>query len=183
MEMESLQEVKFPIISDRDIDFSKAFGVLKVNNAKFGAARALLILDTDGRMVHMTLHNKWAGSYPTKVLELIKTLNIGQFSDANEETASGDSSPPSSSINKSSINKSPKKDQDNAEKENHAPLEDTENTYKASGNKIMEEVEQEEKQKKTTGSSIRQYQNIWVMKLLHHIDTHLIEKWIKQIWA
>ena len=58
MEMESLQEVKFPIISDRDIDFSKAFGVLKVNNAKFGAARALLILDTDGRMIYMTLHNK-----------------------------------------------------------------------------------------------------------------------------
>ena len=70
MMMESLQEVNFPVISDRDGDFSRAFGILKVNNEKFGAARALVILDTDGRMVHMTLHNEQARSYPDKVLEL-----------------------------------------------------------------------------------------------------------------
>ena len=34
--------------------------------------RALVVIDTEGRMVHMTLHNEYARSYPEKVLELIR---------------------------------------------------------------------------------------------------------------
>jgi alkyl hydroperoxide reductase subunit AhpC len=74
MMMGSLQGVSFPIISDRDGDFSRAYGVLKVKNGKFGAARALVILDREGRMVHMTLHNENTRSFPGKVVELIKKL-------------------------------------------------------------------------------------------------------------
>merc|ERR1719452_306868 len=40
--MSFLQGVKFPIISDRDGDFSRAFGVLKLKDGEFGAARALV---------------------------------------------------------------------------------------------------------------------------------------------
>ena len=36
-----LKGIKFPIICDRDGDFSRAFGVLKVNGEDFGAARAV----------------------------------------------------------------------------------------------------------------------------------------------
>ena len=38
MMMNSLQGINFPIISDRDGDFSRAFCVIKVENGKFGAA-------------------------------------------------------------------------------------------------------------------------------------------------
>ena len=37
----SLKGIKFPIISDRDGDFSRAFGVLKLSGGNFGAARAV----------------------------------------------------------------------------------------------------------------------------------------------
>jgi len=74
MMMNSLSDITFPIISDRDGDFSRSFGVLKVKNGKFGAARALVILDSNGRMVHLTLHNEHTRSYPVKVMELIKHL-------------------------------------------------------------------------------------------------------------
>ena len=65
---------EFPIIADRDGDFSRAFGVLKVKDGQFGAARALVILDQEGRMVHMSLLNEYIRSYPGKVVELIKHL-------------------------------------------------------------------------------------------------------------
>ena len=35
--------IKFPIICDRDGDFSRAFGVLKVSGENFGAARAVFV--------------------------------------------------------------------------------------------------------------------------------------------
>ena len=70
----SFPDITFPIISDRDGDFSRSFGVMKVKNGKFGAARALVILDTKGRMVHLTLHNEHTRSYPVKVMELIRHL-------------------------------------------------------------------------------------------------------------
>ena len=38
----SLKGIKFPIICDRDGDFSRAFGVLKLSGGNFGAARAVL---------------------------------------------------------------------------------------------------------------------------------------------
>ena len=38
----SLKGIKFPIICDRDGDFSRAFGVLKLSDGNFGAARAVL---------------------------------------------------------------------------------------------------------------------------------------------
>ena len=74
MMMSSFPDIVFPIISDRDGDFSRAFGVLKLTNGKFGAARALVILDTEGRMVHLALNNENTRSYPDKVMELIKHL-------------------------------------------------------------------------------------------------------------
>ena len=37
----SLKGIKFPIICDRDGDFSRAFGVLKLSGGNFGAARAV----------------------------------------------------------------------------------------------------------------------------------------------
>ena len=40
MMMSSIQGVSFPIISDRDEDFSKVFGVQKRMNYKFGSAGA-----------------------------------------------------------------------------------------------------------------------------------------------
>ena len=36
-----LKGIKFPIICDRDGDFSRAFGVLKLSGGNFGAARAV----------------------------------------------------------------------------------------------------------------------------------------------
>merc|ERR1719347_516486 len=74
MIMKFFPELAFPIISDRDGDFSRSFGVLKLKNGEFGAARALVILDTEGRMVHLSLHNENTRSYPDKVLSLIKHL-------------------------------------------------------------------------------------------------------------
>jgi len=74
MMMSSFPDIAFPIISDRDGDFSRAFGVLKLTDGKFGAARALAILDTEGRMVHLALNNENTRSYPEKVMELIKHL-------------------------------------------------------------------------------------------------------------
>ena len=41
--MSFLKGIKFPIISDRDGDFYRAFGVLKLKDGQFGAARALVI--------------------------------------------------------------------------------------------------------------------------------------------
>merc|ERR1712142_1318027 len=74
MIMKFFPELAFPIISDRDGDFSRSFGLLKLKNGEFGAARALVILDTEGRMVHLSLHNENTRSYPDKVLSLIKHL-------------------------------------------------------------------------------------------------------------
>ena len=61
--MSFLEGIKFSIISDRDGDFSRAFGVLKLKDGQFGAARALVILDQEGRMVHISLHNEYTRSY------------------------------------------------------------------------------------------------------------------------
>ena len=72
--MSFLHGVKFPIISDRNGDFSRAFEVRKLKDGEFGAARSLVILDQEGRMVHVTLHNEHTRSYPEKVVELIKHL-------------------------------------------------------------------------------------------------------------
>ena len=39
----SLKGIKFPILCDRDGDFSRAFGVLKLSGGNFGAARAVFV--------------------------------------------------------------------------------------------------------------------------------------------
>ena len=54
--MSFLEGIKFSIISDRDGDFSRAFGVPKLKDGQFGAARAQVILDQEGKMVHRSLH-------------------------------------------------------------------------------------------------------------------------------
>ena len=82
--MSFLKDVKFPIISDRDGDFSRALGVLKLKDGEFGAARALVILDQEGRMIHMTLNNEHIRSYPGKVVALIKHLK-GEDTEGDEE--------------------------------------------------------------------------------------------------
>jgi len=84
----SFPDITFPIISDRDGDFSRSFGVMKVKNGKFGAARALVILDTKGRMVHLTLHNEHTRSYPVKVMELIKHLKCDISAEVDDSAGS-----------------------------------------------------------------------------------------------
>ena len=78
----SLKGIKFPIICDRDGDFSRAFGVLKISydkmknssERKFGAARAVFfcffrilffsfpsqvaVLDPEKRLVHLSLRSQ-----------------------------------------------------------------------------------------------------------------------------
>ena len=74
-----LQGIKFPIISDRDGDFSRSFGVLKIYNDetgadRFGAARALIILNEEMKMVYLALNNETTPSKPENVLSLLRTL-------------------------------------------------------------------------------------------------------------
>merc|ERR1711874_484658 len=53
MNSASLKGIKFPIICDRDGDFSRAFGVLKLSSGgNFGAARAVAVLDPEKRLIH-----------------------------------------------------------------------------------------------------------------------------------
>ena len=47
----SLKGIKFPIISDRDGDFSRAFGVLKLSDGNFGAARAVFYDLSSGHFI------------------------------------------------------------------------------------------------------------------------------------
>ena len=47
----SLKGIKFPIISDRDGDFSRAFGVLKLSGGNFGAARAVFYDLSSGHFI------------------------------------------------------------------------------------------------------------------------------------
>ena len=74
MMMDSLKEIKFPIISDRDGDFSRSFGVLKVGKGEFGAARAIIILDPEMKMIYMDLRNEETKANPDKVLDFIKHI-------------------------------------------------------------------------------------------------------------
>ena len=74
MMMDSLKEVKFPIISDRDGDFSRSFGVLKVGKGEFGAARAIIILDPEMKMIYMDLRNEQTKAHPDKVLDFLKHI-------------------------------------------------------------------------------------------------------------
>ena len=74
-----LQGIKFPIISDRDGNFSRSFGVLKIYNDetgadRFGAARALIILNEEMKMVYLALNNETTPSKPENVLSLLRTL-------------------------------------------------------------------------------------------------------------
>merc|ERR1712226_1106599 len=74
MQSPSLQGIRFPIISDRDGDFSRAMGVLKVDDGSFRAARALLVLDKDVELVHVSLQNETTRVRPADILELIDQL-------------------------------------------------------------------------------------------------------------
>ena len=74
-----LQGIKFPIISDRDGDFSRSFGVLKIYNDEtgadsFGAARAMVILNEDMKMVYLALNNETTPSKPDNAIGIIRTL-------------------------------------------------------------------------------------------------------------
>jgi len=74
MNAASLKGIKFPIICDRDGDFSRAFGVLKLSSGNFGAARAVAVLDPEKRLVHLRLHNERTRSRPDSFLQLLSKL-------------------------------------------------------------------------------------------------------------
>ena len=69
-----LQGITFPIISDRDGDFSRAFGVLKLEDGKFMAARAVLVLDPAAQLVHVSLRNERTRARPGDVLRRVQGL-------------------------------------------------------------------------------------------------------------
>ncbi len=82
-----VQGIKFPIISDRDGDFSRAAGVLKLQGGQFGAARcwpaysavqsrrrAVLVLDPELRLVHLALRNERTRARPGDALEVVRRL-------------------------------------------------------------------------------------------------------------
>lgn len=80
-----LQNIKFPIISDRDGDFSRSFGVLKVSKndkgaMSFDAARALVIMNDKMEMIYLTLKNENTASNPDEILDVLKKL-MGADSD------------------------------------------------------------------------------------------------------
>ena len=112
MQSQNLQGIKFPIISDRDGDFSRALGVLKLKNGEFGAARALILLDRDVEVVHLSLHNEKTRSRPTDILELINQLENNSPSSSSSSEAAVSSSgsvhpshPPSSKNDRSTSEK------------------------------------------------------------------------------
>jgi len=74
MNSASLKGIKFPIICDRDGDFSRAFGVLKLSGGNFGAARAVAVLDPEKRLVHLRLHNEHTRARPDSFLQLVSRL-------------------------------------------------------------------------------------------------------------
>lgn len=69
----NLQGIKFPIISDREGTLSKSFGVLKTAEGKFGAARALAIMDSM-KLVFLSVKNESTKSEPEKIMRYIKLL-------------------------------------------------------------------------------------------------------------
>ena len=74
-----LQDIKFPIISDRDGDFSRSFGLLKIDKTKVGAekfhaARAVAILNDKKEMVYLCLKNEKIASNPEEVMAIIKHM-------------------------------------------------------------------------------------------------------------
>jgi len=74
MNAASLKGIKFPILCDRDGDFSRAFGVLKLSGGNFGAARAVAVLDPEKRLVHLRLHNERTRARPDSFLQLVSKL-------------------------------------------------------------------------------------------------------------
>merc|ERR1711936_268901 len=74
MNSAELKGIKFPIICDRDGDFPRAFGVLKVSGENLGAARALAVLDPEKRLVHPRLHNELTRARPDNLLRLVTRL-------------------------------------------------------------------------------------------------------------
>ena len=71
----SFSDFNFPIIFDgTNRNFSGSLGVVRVKNANIGSARALMILDNKGRLVHLTLHDEHTRSTPVKLIELIKHM-------------------------------------------------------------------------------------------------------------
>jgi len=74
MNSASLKGIKFPIICDRDGDFSRAFGVLKLGGGNFGAARAVAVLDPEKRLIHLRLHNEHTRARPDSILQLVSRV-------------------------------------------------------------------------------------------------------------
>ena len=74
-----LQNIKFPIISDRTGDLSRSFGVLKITKdpsggVNFDAARALAILNDKMELVYLSLKNELTASDPEEIMNVIKAI-------------------------------------------------------------------------------------------------------------
>ena len=85
-----LQDIKFPIISDRDGDFSRSFGLLKIDKTKVGAekfhaARAVAILNDKKEMVYLCLKNEKVASNPEEVMAIIKHMQTKPEADKPSE--------------------------------------------------------------------------------------------------
>ena len=56
--------VKFPVIADRDGDLSSALGVLHSKAKEVGAARAIVILDKDIKLRHLSVNSEMVVTTP-----------------------------------------------------------------------------------------------------------------------
>jgi len=93
--MSFLEGIKFSIISDRDGDFSRAFGVLKLKDGQFGAARAQVILDQEGKMVHRSLHRfRLEANKPTTLPLRCKQFRRAKRANKKEGEGTGNSDEP-----------------------------------------------------------------------------------------
>ena len=63
--------VKFPVIADRDGDLSSALGVLHSKAKEVGAARAIVILDKEMRMVQMIANSETVTTSPERLRDML----------------------------------------------------------------------------------------------------------------
>merc|ERR1719244_726416 len=141
--MSSLKGIKFPIISDRDGDFSRAFGILKVNKDCFGCARALVVLNPEMKMIHVSLNNERTTSKPDQVLKWITDWKEGQKKGkqkSEEEPSSESESKLKNSLNSSNSSNS---------KDEHTP------TKNAMKDKPVSEANKDTESKSKKSYSIR----------------------------
>merc|ERR1711874_279924 len=117
MNSASLKGIKFPIICDRDGDFSRAFGVLKLSSGgNFGAARAVAVLDPEKRLIHLRLHNERTRARPDNFLQLLSRLQ-GNPSSAKKPSSFASNTPTVSFAGSDAVRKNDAVENESAKKE------------------------------------------------------------------